>query len=34
MTYAETLGVLMSSWAIGYILGFKLRQISDALSAA
>lgn len=33
MGYEVALGLLFFSWASGYVLGFKLRQIADALTA-
>lgn len=33
MSYAEACAVLLCCWGFGYVLGFKLRQIQDALSA-
>lgn len=34
MSWQEVLSVLFASWGLGYVLGFKIRQIMDALSAA
>lgn len=33
MDYPTALGLLFFSWGSGYVLGFKLRQIADALTA-
>lgn len=34
MTYQEALAVCFFAWGSGYVLGYKLRQIQDAVSAA
>lgn len=33
MSWQEVIGVLFASWGLGYVIGFKLRQIMDALGA-
>ena len=33
MTYEYAVMVLLSAWGIGFVLGFKLKQIFDALNA-
>lgn len=33
MSYEAAIGLLISCWVTGWALGFKLRQIQDALSA-
>lgn len=34
MSYEAALAVCFFAWGSGYVLGYKLRQIQDALSAA
>jgi len=34
MSWAECLGLLMAAWVVGYVAGFKLRMITDALNAS
>lgn len=34
MTYQEALAVAFFAWGSGYVLGYKLRQIQDALAAS
>jgi hypothetical protein len=33
MNYAQAVGVLLSCWAFGYVLGYQIRQIWDAVNA-
>ena len=34
MTYEEAIALLIACWITGYALGFKVRQLSDALNSA
>lgn len=34
MTYAQQIGVMFFAWFAGHCLGYQVRQIADALSAA
>jgi len=33
VTFELVLGALISAWAIGFVLGYKLKMIFDALNA-
>ena len=34
MSYEEAVALFLACWITGYALGFKLRQITDALNAS
>lgn len=33
MSWQEAISLLFACWGLGYVIGFKLRQIMDALGA-
>jgi hypothetical protein len=34
MSYFDAVSVLVACWVVGWVLGFKFRQLKDALTAS